>query len=117
MHRKFRFVALILLPFVITPAFAGDGKGLTGCQSNKDWVGTYTVTNVSQITGSTYVTNYMFFANGTVTGFFTGAPDLALSTGSITDFAGSWKCRRDGNIVFSMIYASYNGGGDRKSVV
>jgi hypothetical protein len=104
---------VLLSVFLVTPAFSDV---LGGCKTGL-FIGSYTNNTLANFTdvwgdGSNVVNWTIFQLNlhidGTVTQFFTGAPDIMLSAGTETPRVGSWKCRSDGKLVVTLIWATYN---------
>jgi hypothetical protein len=104
-------VAVIVLSvFMVTPAFA-DVFG--GCRSGL-FIGSFTtlVTFTDLWGDETNVENQTILQlnlhlDGTVTQEFSGAPDIMLSFGTDSPRVGSWKCRSDGKLVVTLIWATY----------
>ncbi|MEP6848427.1 MAG: hypothetical protein ABI999_06195 [Acidobacteriota bacterium] len=106
MFKKIMLSAIALMMFMVVPAFA-DKNCATG-----DFVGTYTrLTPASDPVGDGILHAYVFqltlHADGTVTQYWTGLPDYqnTLGTGSIN--IGAWKCRDNGNLLVTLLSASY----------
>lgn len=91
--------------FMVVPALA-DQNCSTG-----NFVGTYT--RASQLpdpyTGQPH--NYVFqltlHGDGTVTQYWTGLPDYQINQGTGSINIGAWKCRDNGNLLVTLISASY----------
>ena len=104
------FFALSVL--MATPAFPQEQED-AGCKNHK-FIGSYThVDAVPDIWGDgTNVEHQLIqqlnlHSDGTVTNEFAAGPDLMLSFGLATNFVGSWKCRNDGMLVVTVIFANY----------
>jgi hypothetical protein len=105
MLRKVALLTVILTVFAAVDAFADS------CATG-NFVGTYTrLTPASDVLGDgnphALVFQLTFHADGTVTQYWTGLPDYQnnLGTGSIN--IGAWKCRDNGNILVTLLSASY----------
>src|SRR5215469_5567829 len=112
---KLRNVLLSLVAlsvFMVTPAFSDV---LGGCKTGL-FIGSFTNNTLANFTDlwgdGTNVVNWTIFQltlhiDGTVTQEFTGAPDIMLSFGTETQRVGSWKCRSDGKLVVTLIWADF----------
>jgi hypothetical protein len=100
------------------PALA---QGNAGCKNGK-FVGSYTRaaafpdlwgdgTNVAH----TFVYQLNLHSDGTAFQYFSGNPDVMLSSGTGTLQVGSWGCRRDGQLVVTFISAIYGTTTDAKN--
>jgi hypothetical protein len=106
-------IAFVLLSvFLVTPAFSDV---LGGCRTGL-FIGSFTNNTLANFTdvwgdGSNVVNWTIFQLNlhidGTVDQVFTGAPDIMLSSGTETQRVGSWKCRSDGKLVVTLIWANF----------
>jgi hypothetical protein len=101
---------LVLLVFTVVPAFP---QGIAGCKTGV-FIGTYThlatfldVWGDGSMVENQTISQITLHSDGTTTEFNTGAPDLMLSTGTISSPIGSWKCRNDGQLVVTRIWAVY----------
>jgi len=102
------FFALWML--TVMPAFS---QGNAGCKSGK-FIGSYTtLITFSDVWGDgTNVLNQTIrqltlHSDGTASQEDTAAPDLMLSGGTFSLEIGSWKCRSDGMLVVTLIWANY----------
>ena len=104
-------VAVVFLSvFMVTPAFSDV---LGGCKTGL-FIGSYTTLATftdlwgdgSNVVHST-ILQLNLHIDGTVTQEFSGAPDIVLSFGTETPRVGSWKCRSDGKLVVTLIWATY----------
>src|SRR5215467_12122831 len=104
-------LALVVLSiFMVIPAFAQD----KGCKNIK-FYGSYTLTDTSlaDLWGDgTNVSHKVVFqlnlhSDGTADQYWTGAPDIMLSGGTISPSIGSWKCREHGMLVVTTLRALY----------
>ena len=100
-----------LCVFTVLPAFPQDGNA--GCKTGK-FIGSYThVDAFPDIWGDGSLVEHQLMSqlnlhsDGTVTSEFDGAPDTMLSFGLSTPLVGSWKCRNDGKLVVTVIFAIY----------
>jgi hypothetical protein len=104
-------VALVALSlFMVTPVFS---QGMAGCKNGK-FIGSYTtlVTFPDVWGDNTFVLNQTIrqltlHSDGTANQEDTAAPDIMLSGGTISSQIGSWTCRRDGQLVVTLIWAIY----------
>jgi hypothetical protein len=104
------FLALSL--FMVIPAFPQEQEN-EGCKNHK-FIGSYThVEAVPDIWGDGTNVEHQILqqlnlhGDGTVINEFAGGPDTMLSFGLSTTFVGSWKCRNDGKLVVTVIFANY----------
>ena len=102
------FALLTLSTFLVMPAFAE-----TGCKNGK-FVGSYvTVIASPDVWGDGSNVNHTFLkqltltSDGNVSEQFTGAPDIMLSSGTVTTSIGNWQCRQDGTLVVTTINSVY----------
>ena len=110
---KLRNVLLSLVAlsmFMVTPAFP---QGILGCKTFL-FIGTYTnLQTIPDIWGDgTNVLNQTIdqltlHIDGTVSVENTSARLLMLSAGTFSQQTGSWKCRSDGKLVVTLIWANY----------
>ena len=105
MFKKMTFVLMILCVFAAVPALADN------CATGA-FVGTYTrATAATDEIGNGEPHAFLFqltlHGDGTVTQNWTGLQDYQnnLGTGSLN--IGSWKCRDNGNLLVTMIYAAF----------
>jgi len=105
---------LALSVFMVTPSFAQGQQGQNaGCWSGT-FVGSYTLLvtfpdlwgDRSNLVHQT-IGQLNLHSDGTATQEGSYAPDLLLSFGTETPRAGSWKCRSDGKLVVTLIFAQY----------
>lgn len=108
MLKKMVLLTAALTIFMVVPALA-DKNCATG-----DFVGTYTrLSPATDVIGDGNLHAFVFqltlHADGTVTQYWTGLPDYQtnLGTGSIN--IGAWKCRDNGNLLVTLLSASYEG--------
>jgi hypothetical protein len=101
------FVLVVGLPVV------GLAQGNAGCRNGK-FVGSYTHADLATDIwgdGSGVDHEFLFQLNlasdGTASEYWTGLPDLMLSSGTGSPSVGSWTCRSDGKLVVTFITASY----------
>jgi hypothetical protein len=106
MFNKMALAMTALAIFMVVPAFA-DKNCATG-----EFVGTYTRPSPAQdVIGDGNLHAHLFqltlHSDGTVTQYWTGLPDYQtnLGTGSIN--IGAWKCRENGNLLVTLISATY----------
>jgi hypothetical protein len=105
MFTKMVLLTAALAVFMAVPAFA-DKDCATG-----DFVGTYTRTTPTNDPINHTTPNFVFqltlHADGTATQYWTGLPDFQtnLGTGSIN--IGAWKCRENGNLLVTLLSATY----------
>jgi len=107
-------VAFLALPvFMALPAFPQGGV-TAGCKTG-EFIGSYThlVTfpdvwgDGSNVENQT-INQLNLHSDGTATLESTATPDLMLSFGPISFVPiGSWKCRNDGLLVVTLIWANY----------
>jgi len=104
-------IAFVLFSvFLVTPAFSDV---LGGCKTGL-FIGSYTTLvtftdlwgDGSNVVNST-ILQLNLHIDGTVTQEFSGAPDIMLSFGTDSPRVGSWKCRSDGKLVVTLIWATY----------
>jgi len=101
---------LALSVFIVLPAFP---QGDAGCKTGK-FIGSYTHLDTfpdvwgdgSNVENQT-IRQLTLHSDGTAIEESTGAPDLMLSTGTISSSIGSWTCRDDGQLVVTLIFAVY----------
>jgi hypothetical protein len=105
MFRKIMLLAVVLTIFSAVPAFADS------CATGA-FVGTYTrASPATDVLGDGNLHAFVFqltlHSDGTVTQYWTGLPDYQtnLGTGSIN--IGAWKCRDNGNLLVTLLSASY----------
>ena len=105
MLRKIALLVVVLTVFGVAQILADS------CATG-NFVGTYTRPSSVDVFGDgSVIHNYVFqltlHADGTVTQYWTGLPDYQnnLGTGSIN--IGAWKCRDNGNILVTLLSASY----------
>jgi hypothetical protein len=108
---KFMLIKTIILTaalgiFMVVPALA-DKNCATG-----EFVGTYT--RLSPATDPLGDGNPHAFAfqltlhsDGTVTQYWTGLPDYQTNLGTGTINIGAWKCRENGNLLVTLLSATY----------
>ena len=105
MLKKMMLAIAALTIFMVVPALADQN-----C-SNGNFVGTYT--RASQLpdpfTGVTrnYVFQLTLHSDGTVTQYWTGLPDYQINAGTGSINIGAWKCRDNGNLLVTLLSASY----------
>jgi hypothetical protein len=104
MLRKMALLAVILTVFATIETFADS------CATG-NFVGTYTRPSSADIFGDGNVHNFAFqltfHADGTVTQYWTGLPDYLINAGTGSINIGAWKCRDNGNILVTLLSASY----------
>src|ERR1041385_6205005 len=105
MLRKIALLTVILTVFAAINAFADS------CATG-NFVGTYTrLTPASDIVGNgelhAFTFQLTFHADGTVTQYWTGLLDYQNSAGTGSINIGAWKCRDNGNILVTLLSASY----------
>ena len=105
MLRKIALLTVILTVFLAVEAFADS------CATG-NFFGTYTrLTPASDIVGNgelhAFAFQLTFHADGTVTQYWTGLPDYQLNAGTGSINIGAWKCRDNGNILVTLLSASY----------
>ena len=105
MFRKMMILTAALTIFMVVPTFADS------CATGA-FVGTYTrASPATDVLGDGNLHAFVFqltlHADGTVTQYWTGLPDYQtnLGTGSIN--IGAWKCRDNGNLLVTILSASY----------
>ena len=106
-------VAVVLLSvFMVTPAFPQETEN-AGCKNQK-FIGSYThVDAIPDVWGDGTNVEHQILqqlnlhSDGSVTNDNAGGPDLMLSFGLSTTQIGSWKCRKDGMLVVTVIAAIY----------
>src|SRR6516225_4724695 len=101
---------LALSVFTVLPAFP---QGSAGCKTGK-FTGAYThLDTIPDVWGdgsnveNQTIRQLTLHSDGTATDDGTGGPDLMLSLGTISSRIGSWKCRSDGLLVVTLIWAVY----------
>jgi len=106
---------LVLLVFTVVPAFP---QGIAGCKTGM-FMGSYThLDTFSDVWGDgTFVLHQTIrqltlHSDGTATEESTAAPDIMLSGGTTSSRVGSWTCRNDGQLVVTLIFATYLPTGD-----
>ena len=106
--RNTLFALLALSTFLVMPAFAE-----TGCKNGKV-VGSYvSIIHSPDVWGDGSNVNHTFLnqltltSDGNVSEQFTGAPDIMLSSGTVTTSIGNWQCRQDGKLVVTTINSVY----------
>jgi len=101
---------VVLSVFMVTPAFP---QGNAGCKNGK-FIGSYiALVTVPDVWGDG--TNVLhqtlrqltLHSDGTANQEDTSALDIMLSGGTISSEVGSWKCLSDGQLVVTLIWASY----------
>lgn len=107
MLRKTTMLLPLLAIFMVAPAFA-DKNCATG-----EFVGTYTrLTPASDILGDGNLHAFVFqltlHADGNVTQYWTGLPDYQTNIGTGSINIGAWKCRENGNLLVTLISATYD---------
>ncbi len=112
--KKRTIVWVSMLIFAVsTTAFASapDGDDGNVCQS-KTWLGSYVVQ--VPINGKQFLEYFQFGESGTVRHSATFYPEQMISSGTSTPSVGTWKCRTDGTIALTLIFASFppDGAGD-----
>src|SRR5215472_17219400 len=102
----------VLWVFLVIPGYSQE-HGNAGCKNGK-FIGSYTTLDTfADIWGDgTNVEHQLIqqlnlHSDGTVTEEFTGNPDTMLSFGMATLSVGSWRCRKDGMLVVTEIFAVY----------
>jgi hypothetical protein len=104
-------VALVALSaFIVLPAFP---QGNAGCK-NGMFIGSYTHLDTfpdiwgdgSNVLNQT-IRQLTLHSDGTAIEESTAAPDIMLSAGMTSSRLGSWTCRRDGQLVVTLIFAVY----------
>ncbi|MEP7212013.1 MAG: hypothetical protein ABI791_03000 [Acidobacteriota bacterium] len=105
MFKKITFVLMILCVFAVVPALADS------CSTGA-FVGTYTrASPATDAIGDGNLHAFLFqltlHGDGTVTQYWTGLPDYQTSLGTGSINIGSWKCRDNGNLLVTLISASY----------
>ena len=105
MFRKIALLTAILTVFATVQAFADS------CSTN-NFVGTYTrLSPATDIVGNgelhAFAFQLTFHADGTVTQYWTGLEDYHNSAGTGSINIGAWKCRDNGNILVTLLSASY----------
>ena len=105
---------LALCVFTVLPAFPQEQENENAGCKNRKFIGSYThVDAVPDVWGDGSNVEHQLLqqlnlhSDGTVTNDFAGGPDLMLSFGLSTTFVGSWKCRNDGKLVVTVIFANY----------
>ena len=101
---------LALWVFTVLPAFP---QGNAGCKNGK-FIGSYTHLDTfpdiwgdgSNVEHQT-IRQLTLHSDGTVTEESTAAPDIMLSGGTTSPRVGSWTCRKDGQLVVTLIFATY----------
>jgi hypothetical protein len=101
---------LLLAVFMVTPAFP---QGILGCKTGL-FVGSYTILNTipdiwgdgSNVLNQT-ISQLTLHIDGTASVEDTSARLLMLSAGTFSQQTGSWKCRSDGKLVVTLIWANY----------
>jgi hypothetical protein len=94
--------------FMVMPVFADFD-----CRNGK-FVGSYVTalpnpdvwgdgTNVNH----TFISQLNLHSDGSVYEQYAGAPDIMLSSGTVTPIVGSWQCRSDGKLVVTIINTTY----------
>ena len=103
---------LALSVFMVLPAFP-QVTGVAGCKTGT-FIGSYThLDTFPDIWGDeTFVLHQTIrqltlHSDGTATEETTAAPDIMLSGGTTSSRVGSWKCRNDGQLVVTLIFATY----------
>ena len=106
MLNKMALALAALTVFMVAPAFA-DKNCATG-----EFVGTYTrASPATDVLGDGNLHAFLFqltlHADGTVTQYWTGAPDYQINLGTGSINVGAWKCRDNGNLLVTLISANY----------
>jgi hypothetical protein len=99
---------LALSVFIVLPAFPQGS-----CKSGR-FTGSYThldtypdVWGDGSMVENQTIRQLTLHSDGTATEESTGGPDLMLSFGTISSRIGSWRCRNDGLLVVTLIFAVY----------
>ena len=106
MLSKMTLLMAALTIFMVAPAFA-DQNCATG-----NFVGTYTrLSPAIDAVGDGVLHAFAFqltlHADGTVTQYWTGLPDYQNTLGTGSRNIGAWKCRDNGNLLVTLLSASY----------
>jgi hypothetical protein len=105
MFTKTTLLLALLAIFMVVPALAAD------CATG-NFIGTYTrASPASDPVGNGEQHAFLFqltlHSDGTVTQYWTGLPDYLMNLGSGSINIGAWKCRDNGNLLVTLISASY----------
>ncbi len=106
MIKKMMFVAFATMVFMVVPALADQNCATGG------FVGTYTRASPAQDTvGDGNLAAFLFqltlHSDGTVTQNWTGLQHYFINTGSGSLNVGAWKCRDNGNLIVTIISATF----------
>jgi hypothetical protein len=107
---KFFLASVAFSLFIIQPAFSERNAG---CK-NFEFIGTYTHLDSypdvwgdgSNVLNQT-IRQLTLHGDGTAVEETTAAPDVMISEGTTSSRIGTWKCRRDGQLVVTLIYGAY----------
>jgi len=100
-----------LLAIMVAPAFAAECQNekvvgsyvrVIGPNLNPDLFGDGSDVNFDR----TYIGQLNLHGDGTAEQVQTGAPDLFINAGTSTPEFGSWKCRKDGMLVLTLLLAT-----------
>jgi hypothetical protein len=104
MFVRFTLAICVLMILAVVPAFAAAGDG---CKKG-NWTGSYT--SLAEV-GNKYAIQLNFGADGAVSLYQTVYPERMIYTGTGTTGYGVWKCRADGKIVMTALYANFRPDG------
>jgi hypothetical protein len=117
-------VAVGLSMSIVLPAFPQGNQanqGNMGCR-NGTFPGSYThLVTYTDIWGDgtnvlvQTIRQLTLHMDGTAIEEDTSAPEILLSSGTISPRVGSWKCRSDGKLVVTLIWAGYTPTTDAKN--
>ena len=101
------FALLLAVPVVADDDDDDDDDGLS-CRDSSRWLGSYLRSlELDPLPGVPFAVQFQFHKDGSLTVFSTAFYERFVTEGTLSQGFGSWKCRRDGKVVASVIHGAF----------